>query len=83
MPMPYRQLLEMLRPYGFQEVMRFPKEGLELGVIAQRQEILIPYSFQNYIVNLEHGDDSVVDEEIVEAIFRWIENQTGERPRHQ
>ncbi len=84
MAMRYRELLEMLKSYGFGEAMRVPGHNSEIGVISNiRQRIVIPFAFPNYPVVLDDGENTVVDDEIIQAIFRWIEKQTGERPKHQ
>lgn len=80
MPMPYRDLLQVLEAYGFGEVVRIPKESPEIGVIAsKRQPPVWPFAFPCRDIILENGDNSIIDDEVVAALFRWIEKQTGEK----
>jgi hypothetical protein len=74
--MQYRELLNRIRKLDFDEVGRFRTEGLEMATIASRREpIVIPFSFPNHPLILENGDDSEIDDEIVDALMRWIVSQ--------
>lgn len=74
--MQYRELLKRVRSLDFDEVGRFKTEGLELASIASVSEpAVIPFAFPNYQLILEHGDDTDVDDEVVDALMRWIKDQ--------
>ena len=74
--MRYRELLTRVQKLDFDEVGRFRTEGLELVSIANRAEpAIIPFAFPNHQIILENGDDSEIEEEVADALMRWIMNQ--------
>lgn len=72
----YKDVLSKIQRMGFDEVGRWKIDDLEKASIASsRVNIVIPYAFPNYPVTLENGDDSDIDDEVVDALMRWIKRQ--------
>ena len=73
----YTELLQkVVRPRGFDEVGRLKMEGMETATIAcQAEPIIIPFAFPNYPIQLEDGDNSEIDDEVVAALKRWMSRQ--------
>jgi hypothetical protein len=78
--MQYRELLTKVQKLGFDEVGRFKTEGLEVASIANPSvPIVIPFAFPNRQVILENGDESEIEDEVVDALLRWIAYQSKRR----
>jgi hypothetical protein len=77
--MQYRDFLMLIRPHGFDEVGRQKAGDYELAVIGRREPILIPFSFPSKDLHLENGDDSELEDEVLDSIWRWIEQQLGRK----
>jgi hypothetical protein len=76
MPMRYRDLLEIVRGMGFDEVLKQNNEGFDMRIIA-KPPIVVPFAFPHRGLILDNGNDTEVDDEIIEALFRWIDDQLG------
>jgi len=74
--MPYRDLLKIIRDMGFDEVMKQQTEGFDMRIIA-KPPITIPLAFPHRDLILDHGEDTEVDDEVIEALFRWVDQQLG------
>jgi len=67
----YRELLQRVRENGFDQVARQSQNNYDLAIIGKKGA-LVPFAFDNYPVILERGEDSDVDEEVADALFRWM-----------
>lgn len=83
MSMRYKDLLEVIKSMGFDEVLKQENEGFDMRIIA-KPPILIPFAFPHRGVILDKGNDTEVDDEVIEALFRWIDDQLGKtrKPPH-
>jgi hypothetical protein len=43
--------------------------------------MIIPFAFPNRQIVLEKGDDSEIDDEVVDALLRWIARQPKSKPK--
>jgi hypothetical protein len=77
MPMSYREFRDLYRGMGAEEVWRQKVEGYELALVARKQEILIPFSFQAREVILPDGDNTILEDEEIEAHIRVINKLLG------
>jgi hypothetical protein len=77
MPMAYPEVRRLTRNFGFDEVHRNPRDGGEEAQFAGK--VLIPFAFPYYPVFLENGDDSIIEDEVVEGLLRFIEDQLGHK----
>jgi hypothetical protein len=76
----YQEVLTRIRELDFDEVGRFKTESLEMASIASSTDPpIIPFAFPNYQIILENGDDSDIDDEIVDSLMRWIVHQAKPR----
>jgi hypothetical protein len=76
MPMHFKkELLPVIKGYGFEVIKTPTHKGDEIASIARRP-IVIPYAFEQKDFILPHGDETILEDEEVEAILRWIETQT-------
>jgi len=77
MPMTYREFRTMIKGMGLDEIWRQPVEGYELALIGQKQGIVYPFAFVGREVILPKGDDTVIEDEEIQAHMRWIEKLLG------
>lgn len=76
----YPELLKEIEKDGFYEAGRFKTEGREMVSIADRHTpIIIPFPFPNRALILDKGDDSDIDDEVIESLKRWIATQKARR----
>lgn len=76
----YKELSKDIDKDGFYEAGRFKTERLEIASIAdQHTPIIIPFAFPNKAIILENGDESDIDDEVVDSLKRWIEKQKKRR----
>jgi hypothetical protein len=61
---------------GFDEVLKQQNEGFDMRIIA-KPPIIIPLAFPHRGLILDNGNDTEVDDEVIEALFRWIDDQLG------
>jgi hypothetical protein len=76
--MRYPELLNCLQKLGFDEVKRYSTESVVLAVIASDERPRggeYPFAFPNLLILLENGDESELDEEVVDSAMRWATNQ--------
>ncbi len=68
---------------GFDEVLKQDNEGFDMRIIA-KPPIIIPYAFPHHGLILDKGNDTEIDDEVIEALFRWIDDQLGKtrKPPH-
>lgn len=67
----------MYRGMGADEVWRQKVEGYDFVLVGKRQEIIIPFSFPAREVILPDGDDTVLEDEEIEAHIRAIDKLLG------
>jgi len=77
MAMPYRDLLEVVRQRGFDQLVRVQVEGYDLRLIG-RGPVVIPFAFKSFPLLLENGDETEVEDEEIAALMRWIDKQQGQ-----
>jgi hypothetical protein len=77
MAMPYKDLRKLTHNFGFDEVVRNPREGGHEAQFAGR--VVFPFAFPYYPIFLDNGDDSEIEDEVVESLLRFIEGQLGRK----
>jgi len=69
--MHYNEVLKKVNEAGFEELGRQTTENLDLVLIGKKGAVF-PYYFRHYPLVLENGENSDIDDEVVDALIRWI-----------
>lgn len=67
----YRDVLNKVNAEGFEKIGRQTTDNLDLVLIGKKGST-IPFYFRHYEIVLEAGEDSDIDDEVVDALMRWI-----------
>ena len=77
MPKHYKkEMLDIIKGYGFDVVKTPTANGYEIASVG-KQPIVIPYAYEQKDFLLPDGDETVLEDEVVDAILRWMEDQIG------
>ncbi len=69
--MHYNEVLKKVNEAGFEKIGRQTTENLDLVLIGKKCAVF-PYYLRHYPLILENGENSDIDDEVVDALIRWI-----------
>jgi hypothetical protein len=76
--MTYVQFLQKLQKLGLGQVSRMTSGGYDVARVGRPSEVVFPYMFRSFPIILDKGVETVIDEEIIDAVLRMF-GQTRER----